>query len=132
VANRLVFVDLPASDIEAASAFYKDLFGWTINGRPQGVFHEIVPDEGPRLGLWSEAEQVPDPSPRPPQPRSGFSPRTYIAVDGPPRDYLNRAVILGATVLWEQCYWEEFDGHHASFLDPWGNQIVMWWRPDDD
>jgi hypothetical protein len=74
---------------------------------------------------------VPDPSPRTRQPRSGVQPRTYILVDSPPRDYLNKAVILGAIALWEQTYWEEFDGYHASFLDPWGNQLVMWWRPAD-
>jgi predicted enzyme related to lactoylglutathione lyase len=131
MANTLVFVDLPTPDIEATSAFYKDLFGWTVNGRPQGVFHQVVPGQGLHLGLWSEREQVPDPSPRTRQPRSGVQPRTYILVDSPPRDYLNKAVILGAIALWEQTYWEEFDGYHASFLDPWGNQLVMWWRPAD-
>ena len=132
MANTLVFVDLPTRDVEAASRFYKELFGGTVNGRPQGVFHEVVTGDGPRLGLWNEAEQVPDPAPRPLEPRAGAQPRTYIAVDGPPGEYLNRAVMLGATALWEQRYWEELDGHHASFLDPWGNQIIMWWRPDDD
>ena len=45
---------------------------------------------------------------------------------------LGSTALLGATALWEQRYWEELDGHHASFLDPWGNQIIMWWRPDGD
>ena len=58
MANTLVFVDLPTPDIEATSAFYKDLFGWTVNGRPQGVFHQVVPGQGLHLGLWSEREQV--------------------------------------------------------------------------
>lgn len=127
MANTLIFVDLPTSDIEATSRFYEELFGWPINGRPQGTFHQIVPAEGSlHLGLFTEAEQVPDPAPRPQQARSGLQPRTYILVDGPPSEYLNKAVILGATALWEQSYWEEFGGWHASFLDPWGNQIVLW------
>lgn len=129
MANTLVFVDLPTGDIEKASQFYRDLFGWQVNERPKGVFHQVVPGEGLHLGLFSEADQVPDPAPRAPQPRSGLQPRTYILVDAPPSDYLNKAVMLGATAMWEQAYWEEFDGWHASFLDPWGNQIVMWWKP---
>jgi predicted enzyme related to lactoylglutathione lyase len=125
--NTLVFVDLPTPDPEAAADFYQELFGWKINPRPAGVFHQIVPGEGLHLGLFGEADQVPDPAPKSPQPRSGLQARTYILVDAPPAEYLNKAILLGATALWEQAWWEEFKGWHASFLDPWGNQIVMWW-----
>ncbi len=126
MANTLVFVDLPSSDPQAAATFYRELFGWTINPRPEGVFYQIVPGEGLHLGLFGEADQVPDPAPKSPQPRSGLQARTYILVDASPAEYLNKAVILGATALWEQAWWEEFKGWHASFLDPWGNQIVIW------
>ncbi|MCW2943159.1 MAG: glyoxalase [Actinomycetia bacterium] len=124
--NTLVFVDLPSSDPQSAATFYRELFGWTINPRPEGVFYQIVPGEGLHLGLFGEADQVPDPAPKSPQPRSGLQARTYILVDASPAEYLNKAVILGATALWEQAWWEEFKGWHASFLDPWGNQIVIW------
>jgi predicted enzyme related to lactoylglutathione lyase len=126
MANTLVFVDLPSSDPQAAATFYRELFGWTINPRPEGVFYQIVPGEGLHLGLFGEADQVPDPAPKSPQPRSGLQARTYILVDASPAEYLNKAVILGATALWEQAWWEEFKGWHASFLDPWGNQIIIW------
>ncbi|MFE5857851.1 VOC family protein [Streptomyces sp. NPDC056500] len=130
--NTLIFVDLPTPDVEASTEFYRELFGWTINPRPQGVFHQVVPGEGLHLGIFSETEQYPDPAPLPTQPRSGLHTRVYILVDAPPGDYLNKAVLLGATALWEQSFWKEFNGHHASFLDPWGNQIVMWRAPDAD
>ncbi|MEU0938926.1 MULTISPECIES: VOC family protein [unclassified Embleya] len=124
--NTLVFVDMPTPDIDATTEFYRELFGWTINPRPQGVFHQIVPGEGLHLGLYDEVAQVPDPAPLPQQTRAGLHARVYILVDAAPSEYLNKAVLLGATALWEQCFWEEFGGQHASFLDPWGNQIVMW------
>ncbi|HEV7679832.1 MAG TPA: VOC family protein [Candidatus Dormibacteraeota bacterium] len=117
---------MPAADLDAATAFYERLFGWQINPRPRGEFHQMVPGEGLHLGLFSETGQPPDPDPGPPPPRSSNQPRVYILVDSTPADYLARAVELGATVVWEQQWWSEFDGHHASFRDPWGNQIVLW------
>ena len=55
--NTLIFVDLPSPDVEASTEFYRELFGWTINPRPQGVFHQVVPGEGLHLGIFSETEQ---------------------------------------------------------------------------
>ena len=52
--NKLIFVDLPSSDPIAAHKFYEELFGWTINERPRGLFHQIVPDEGLHLGIFDE------------------------------------------------------------------------------
>jgi predicted enzyme related to lactoylglutathione lyase len=46
-------------------------------------------------------------------------------VDEPP-GYLARAVKMGATVLWEEKHWAEFDARHAAFRDPWGAEIVLW------
>ncbi len=128
--NTLVFVDLPCSDPVAAQAFYEQLFGWTINPRPAGEFHQIVPGEGLHLGLFNSETQPPDPAPKPQPPRQGVQPRTYILVDDAPQVYLDRAVALGATKLWDEGWWDEFNGYHASFLDPWGNQIVMWEAKD--
>ncbi len=128
--NTLVFVDLPVDDTVAAHRFYESLFGWTINPRPEGEFHQIVPGEGLHLGLFSTAKQTPDPAPKPPEPRRGLQPRTYILVDDAPQVYLDKAVALGATKLWDEGWWPEFNGYHAAFLDPWGNQIVMWEAKD--
>ena len=128
--NTLVFVDLPVDDTVAAQKFYETLFGWTINPRPEGEFHQIVPGEGLHLGLFSTTKQTPDPAPKPPKPRRGLQPRTYILVDDAPQVYLDKAVELGATKLWDEGWWTEFNGYHAAFLDPWGNQMVMWEAKD--
>lgn len=112
--NPLIFVDLPTPDPEATSAFYQRLFGWQVNRRPAGEFHEILPGVKPNLGMHREVTPV-----------SGPVPRIYVMVDDPPV-FLDRAVGLGATVLWEETYWQEFDARHAAFRDPWGHEIVLW------
>jgi predicted enzyme related to lactoylglutathione lyase len=124
--NTLIFVDLPVSDPIAAHEFYAELFGWEINERPRGEFHQIVPGEGLHLGIFNEVSQKPDPNPSPLPPRQGVAPRTYILVDDAPETYLDKAVALGAKELWRDQWWDEFGGWHAAFEDPWGNQIVMW------
>lgn len=124
--NKLIFVDLPVSDTVAADAFYSELFGWTINPRPKGEFHQIVPDDGLHLGLFSVARQFPDPNPKPNPAPPGLHARTYILVDDSPTKYLDKAVAMGATVAWGEEWWAEFSGWHAAFHDPWGNHIVMW------
>ncbi len=128
--NTLVFVDLPVDDPVAAQKFYEDLFGWTINPRPAGDFHQIVPGEGLHIGLFSTSTQTPDPKPSPAAERQGLQPRTYILVDDAPQVYLDKAVALGATELWGEAWWGEFNGYHAAFRDPWGNQILLWEAKD--
>ena len=129
--NTLVFVDLPVSDTDAAHTFYEALFGWQINKRHDGDFRQIVPGEGLHLGLFSDDKQIPDPAPSAPTARQGLQPRTYILVDDAPQVYLDKAVELGAMELWDEGWWEEFNGWHAAFLDPWGNHIVMWEAKDN-
>lgn len=129
--NTLVFVDLPVSDTDAAQKFYGALFGWQINARHDGDFRQIVPGEGLHLGLFSDDKQIPDPAPSAPVARQGLQPRTYILVDDAPQTYLDKAVEFGATKLWDEGWWGEFNGWHAAFLDPWGNHIVVWEAKDN-
>jgi predicted enzyme related to lactoylglutathione lyase len=127
--NTLVFVDFPSPDPEATQRFYEAVFGWQIEGHPQGDFHRIVPGEGLHLGIYNENTQTPNPTPDPSAKRNGgLMPRTYILVENAPDSYLDAVEQHGGTVLWREAYWGEFDGWHASFLDPWGNQIVMWYK----
>ena len=127
--NTLVFVDFPSPDPEATQRFYEAVFGWTIEGHPTGDFHRIVPGEGLHLGIYNQRSQVPNPQPDPSLQRGhGLMPRTYILVENAPDTYLPAVEQNGGTVLWREAYWAEFDGWHASFLDPHGNQIVMWWK----
>ena len=112
--NPMIFVDFPTPDPEAMSAFYAELFGWQVNRRPAGEFHEILPGAKPNLGMHRSDE-----------PMAGPVPRVYVMVDDPPT-YLRRAVDLGATVLWEERHWDEFGGDYAAFRDPWGAEICLW------
>lgn len=125
--NTLIFVDLPVSDTEAAHRFYQELFGWEINPRPAGEFLQVVPGEGLHLGIFDDTKQTPDPDPQPQPARAGLAARTYILVENEPASYVEKAVELGATELWGEAWWPEFNGWHASFRDPWGNQIVLWY-----
>ena len=149
--NTLIFVDFPSADIEATAEFYRQVMGWEVEGRPAGIFHRIVPggefpleDGTPsgvghlHLGIYSTAEPRPDPNP-PSSPRASgaaasAAPRVYVLVDD--RAEQNRILAtaerLGATVLWRDRYWREFDGWHGSFRDPWGTQIILWTKPADD
>ncbi len=42
---------------------------------------------------------------------------------------LEAAEKRGATILWKEHYWFEFNGLSSSFIDPWGNQINLWSKP---
>ena len=47
-------------------------------------------------------------------------------------DILARAVERGATELWRDHYWKEFNGYNHAFQDPWGNEIVLWGKAGPD
>ena len=72
------------------SNFYAELFGWTFNRRPAGEFHEVLPGVKPNLGIHRSDSQM-----------RGPVPRIYVRVDEPP-EFLQRAVAMGATGVWEE------------------------------
>ncbi|MGW1992943.1 VOC family protein [Embleya sp. NPDC001921] len=112
--NPVIFMDLPTPDVEATSAFYAALFGWDFKRRPAGEFSEVLPGVKPNLGIRRES-----------RPAAGPVPRIYVMVDEPPV-YLDKAVAAGASVLWEEKPWAEFEARYAAFRDPWGNEVVLW------
>lgn len=147
--NTLIFVDLPTPDPAATARFYAEVLGWEVEGRPEGVFHRIVPgdefllDDGSRsgvgnlhMGLYETGEGRPDPNDPPfgAGPPSGAQPRVWVLVsDDDDQDaILGRAEAHGAKILWRDAYWGEFNGFHACFVDPWGVQIVLWTKGGDD
>jgi predicted enzyme related to lactoylglutathione lyase len=149
--NTLIFVDIPADDPEAAGKFYAEVFGWEVQGRPTGVFHRIVPgqqfllsDGTPsgvgnlHLGIFNTNNARPHPDPDGVEPRTvsagGRTVRVWILVsDDDNQDrILDTAEKLGATVLWRNHYWAEFNGFNGAFVDPWGNTIVLWTKGGDD
>ena len=120
--NVLVFVDFPTDDVNAARAFYAEVFNWEVEDRITDTFARIVPgqhflneDGTPseignlHMGISNAANMRPSKDPNPTEPT-----------------HLNPGGRLGATELWREHYWTEFGGCNASFLDPWGNQIMLW------
>jgi predicted enzyme related to lactoylglutathione lyase len=141
--HTLVFIDFPSPDPEASARFYEEVFGWTVNARPAGLFHQIVPGgemPGPdgkpsgvgnlHLGIFNSATPVPEPTEPPKRSGapSGPMPRIYINVeqDETQEDVLARATEHGATIDWELAWFGEFNGWCSSFTDPWGVQILLW------
>lgn len=112
--NPVIFVDFPTPDPEATSQFYETLFEWKYKRRPAGEFHEVLPGVKPNLGIHKEDRPV-----------TGPVPMVYVLVSDPPT-MLEKAVSMGASVLWEEKDWEEFGARYAAFRDPWGNEIVLW------
>ena len=143
--NTLIFVDLASDDPAAAGRFYAEVFGWRDDDRPLGVFHRMVPGgnfinaDGSEseignlhLGIFNAANARPHPDPAGVEPRTlaadGRKPRVWILVgdDQSHEDIMARALERGATELWRDHYWKEFNGFNHAFRDPWGNEIVLW------
>lgn len=143
--NTLIFVDFPSDDVEACAAFYRDVFGWEVEGRPTGVFHRGVPgghfpledgSDSPignlHVGFGDVRNLRPHPDPAGVEPRhlsrDGRGVRVWILVsdDDNENAILDRAIKLGAKELWRHHYWAEFNGHNGAFEDPWGSTVVLW------
>jgi predicted enzyme related to lactoylglutathione lyase len=149
--NTFIFVDFPSTDPEAQAAFYNEVFGWKVEGRPSGVFHRAVPgeefllDDGTasgvgnlHLGFYNVANARPHPDPAGVEPRQlagdGRKMRSWILVspDDSQDRILDTAEKRGATILWRNHYWAEFNGFNGAFEDPWGNTVVLWTKGGSD
>lgn len=150
--NTLIFVDFPSPDPSAAARFYAAVFGWEVEGRPEGVFHRIVPggefkledgsDSGIgnlHMGIYNSTNARPHPDPDGVEPRTvatadqGRGTRFWVLVsdDDSIDRIMDTAVEHGATEQWRNHYWAEFNGFNAAFTDPWGNTVVLWGKPGD-
>jgi len=148
--NTLIFVDFPADDTKAAANFYSKVFKWKVEGRPAGWFHRIVPGQNflnpdgsqsevgnLHMGIYETSVAVPDPNAKPSggtKKASGAGPRVYVSVseDDTQDRILDTAAKLGATILWRDQYWKEFNGFHGAFRDPWGTEVILWSKGGDD
>jgi predicted enzyme related to lactoylglutathione lyase len=149
--NTLIFVDLASDDPAAAGSFYAEVFGWRNDARPEGIYHRMVPggffpqSDGSdsaignlHLGIFDAANARPHPMPAGVEPRtiaaSGRRPRIWILIgdDDSAERILAAAEKLGATILWRDHYWQEFNGYNHAFADPWGNEIVLWGKAGEN
>jgi catechol 2,3-dioxygenase-like lactoylglutathione lyase family enzyme len=149
--NTLIFVDLASDDPAAAGKFYAEVFGWRDDERPYGVFHRMVPGGNYlnpggseseignlHLGIFKAANARPHPNPDGVEPRAlaqaGRKARIWILVgDGQSHeDIMARALERGASELWRDHYWKEFNGFNHAFSDPWGNEIILWVKGGTD
>lgn len=149
--NTLIFVDLSAEDPAAAGEFYADVFGWENDPRPYGLYHRMVPGQNAlnpdgtpsqignfHIGIHKSSNARPNPNPEGVEPRETTTdyrkPRIWILIspDDTPERILNAAEERGATILWRNHYWKEFNGFNHAFQDPWGNEIVLWGKAGTD
>jgi predicted enzyme related to lactoylglutathione lyase len=143
--NTLIFVDLASDDPAAAGRFYAEVFGWENDARPLGIYHRMVPGgffkskDGSdsaignlHLGIFDANNARPHPDPDGVAPRhiaaEGRKPRIWILIgdDDSAERILASAEERGATILWRNHYWREFNGYNHAFADPWGNEILLW------
>lgn len=149
--NTLIFVDLASDDPDAAGRFYAEVFGWENDARPQGVYHRMVPGgffkhkDGSdsaignlHLGIFDAKNARPHPDPAGVEPRAiagaGRKPRIWVLIgdDDTPERILSAAEERGATILWRNHYWQEFNGYNHAFADPWGNEIILWGKAGEN
>lgn len=149
--NTLIFVDLPTDDTAAAGKFYHEVFGWEDDPRMDGLFHRMVPGQnfiGPdgkqseignlHMGIFDVANARPHPDSAGVEPRfaskEGRKTRLWVLVsdDDSADRIIETAEKLGATTLWRNHYWAEFNGFNDAFCDPWGNEIVLWTKGGDN
>ena len=147
--NTLIFFDFASDDPVASAEFYEAVFGWEIEPRPAGEFHRIVPgqnfmvddEQGPTGNLHLGISNVVNRRPHPNSDNGtatlntgGGGPRIWILVsdDDDADEIHQKALDRGATELWRHHFWAEFNGFSNAFIDPWGNEIVLWTKAGDD
>ncbi|ADU14116.1 VOC family protein [Asticcacaulis excentricus] len=149
--NTLIFVDLTSDDPEATGQFYAEVFGWTNEGRPAGVYHRLVPGENFKnkdgsqsqignlhIGIFNANNARPYPTPEgagpKPLSRGTHKARIWVLVsdDDTPERILEAATARGATIIWKNHYWHEFNGYNYAFEDPWGNEIILWGKAGEN
>ena len=143
--NTLVFVDYPSDDVNVARAFYAR--GLQLGSRRSHRGHvcphrsgtelqarrrDARPDRQPAHGPVQRCRCTASPAERPRRPdrvevgRGGIRAWILVSDDDSVDRILEAAERLGGTVLWRDHFWTEFGGANASFIDPWGNQLMLW------
>jgi uncharacterized protein len=109
----ITHIDIPVSDLDTASSFYSELFGWQIAELPgyEGYPMWQAPNKVSGGGLAPRSE--------------GFTqPRSYVEVDSID-ETLEKATAAGATVVMEKSPISE-TSWWAIFADPDGNHVGLY------
>ncbi len=150
--NILLFADLVADDPAACGEFYAAVLGWTNEGRPEGLFHRLVPGgqmKNPdgsdsqignlHLGISKTTNARPHPRAEALGARKAPDAGTHnsrlwilISDDDDVERIIAEAESRGAEILWRNHYWKEFNGFNECFRDPWGNEIILWRKGGTD
>ncbi len=115
--HPICHVEIPATDPDAASTFYADLFNWQIETDPTRNYHMFQPQRGPG-GAFVEVGKATGA-------RIGEV-LLYVSTDDIDAT-LAHAEALGAKTLTPKT--EVPHGWFAVFADPTGNRIALYTAP---
>ena len=113
--GKVVYLEIPADDVEASAAFYRAVFGWETRTRGDGAlaFDDAT---GGVSGAWR--------TDRPPRSEAGLL--VYVAVDDvhASADHVKAA---GGTIV--QGVGGDPGELTARFLAPYGNLLALYQQP---
>jgi predicted enzyme related to lactoylglutathione lyase len=105
------FLQIPAGDPGRSAAFYRDVFGWTVGGRPEEP--SFKDGTGHVIGHFVPDQQVAG--------EAGVRPYVFVErVD----DTLDKVVAEGGEMV--AAPYPEGDLWVATFRDPAGNVLGVW------
>lgn len=114
--GKICYVEIPAADIAASSAFYEQAFGWKVRQRGDGAVAFDDPTEEVS-GTWVTG--------RPPSPEPGLL--LYIMVDSV-AETVDVVTGLGSELV--QPIGADAPEITARFRDPAGNVIGLYQEPE--
>lgn len=111
-AGKLSYIQIPATDVEKTSAFYAEVFGWTLRGG-KGHHRSFTDTSGVLIGAFVTERAI--------SREPGILPYIYVeSVDGA----LEQIVTHGGEVV--TAPYPEGPLWVARFRDPSGNVIGIW------
>src|SRR5262245_22928752 len=114
--GKICYLEIPAKEAKASSAFYGDVFGWSVRTRGDGAL--AFDDTGSVSGSWlTNAGGSPNPRPR-----------VYIMVDDIAAT-LKRIEAAGGRVLTPRTDIAPGTGAFAVFADPAGAEFGLYEEP---
>jgi uncharacterized protein len=109
--NGISYLDIPARDVKVSAAFYRNVFGWELGGRPDAP--SFSDGSGHVIGHWNEELAVAG--------KAGIIPYIYVSsVDATLEKIRENGGQVSKGPNAEGNLWI------ATFQDPVGNVIGIW------